>query len=657
MHRVMGIDIETYSSVDLAKAGVYAYTEAPDFDILLIGYKYDDEDEVHVIDTLAVDRDFDEELYEFRQALTDPSIVKTAFNANFERTCLAKWTGAAMPPEEWRCTMIKALTMGLPGNLADAGMALGLPEDKLKDPQGKALIQFFSKPCKPTRTNGQRTRNLPAHDPEKWKLFIAYNRQDVVTEQEILKRLAVYKIPDAEQALWSLDQHMNDNGVKLDIPMVEKIVEYDTQRRQELQEEAQTITGLSNPNSLAQLKKWLASQGVKMASVTKDTIAEALAGDLPENVRRMLEIRTALGKTSVAKYSTMLTAVCQDHRLRGILQFYGANRSGRWAGRLVQTHNLAKNSLPDLDLARELAAAGDFDTMQTLFGETAFVFSELVRTAFIPSDGCRFVVSDFAAIEARVISWISGEEWRLEAFRVGKDIYCETASQMYKVPVVKHGENGHLRQKGKVAELACGYQGGIGAMKRMDKGGTIPEEELQAVVDAWRAANPKIPKLWRTCELAAKTAIEEHRTVRIAHGIAFSYINGNLFIKLPSGRKLCYWDTRLKLDPRDGRDHIVYMGVNQETKQWGETETYGGKLVENIVQATARDCLAVAMTRVSELGYKIVMHVHDEMIVDVPNEDTKAPAVINDIMGQPIDWAPGLPLKGDTYETPFYKKD
>ena len=657
MHRVMGIDIETYSSVDLAKAGVYAYTEAPDFDILLIGYKYDDEDEVHVIDTLAVDRDFDEELYEFRQALTDPSIVKTAFNANFERTCLAKWTGAAMPPEEWRCTMIKALTMGLPGNLADAGMALGLPEDKLKDPQGKALIQFFSKPCKPTRTNGRRTRNLPAHDPEKWKLFIAYNRQDVVTEQEILKRLAVYKIPDSEQALWSLDQHMNDNGVKLDIPMVEKIVEYDTQRRQELQEEAQTITGLSNPNSLAQLKKWLASQGVEMASVTKDTIAEALAGDLPENVRRMLEIRTALGKTSVAKYSTMLTAVCQDHRLRGILQFYGANRSGRWAGRLVQTHNLAKNSLPDLDLARELAAAGDFDTMQTLFGETAFVFSELIRTAFIPSDGCRFVVSDFAAIEARVISWISGEEWRLEAFRAGKDIYCETASQMYKVPVVKHGENGHLRQKGKVAELACGYQGGIGAMKRMDKGGTIPEEELQAVVDAWRAANPKIPKLWRTCELAAKTAIEEHRTVRIAHGIAFSYINGNLFVKLPSGRKLCYWDTRLKLDPRDGRDHIVYMGVNQETKQWGETETYGGKLVENIVQATARDCLAVAMTRVSELGYKIVMHVHDEMIVDVPNEDKEAPAVINDIMGQPIDWAPGLPLKGDTYETPFYKKD
>lgn len=657
MHRVMGVDIETYSSVDLAGSGVYAYTEAPDFDILLIGYKFDDEAEVHVIDTLAVDRDFDPELYEFREALTDPGIIKTAFNANFERTCLAKWTGAAMPPEEWRCTMIKALTLGLPGDLADVGIAMGLPEEKLKDPQGKALIQFFSKPCKPTRTNGQRTRNLPAHDPAKWKLFIEYNRQDVVTEQEILRQLDIYKTPESEQQLWALDQHMNDNGVKLDIPMVEKIVEYDTQRRQELQEEAKVLTGLANPNSLAQLKKWLSKQSVTMTSVTKDTIAATLQTDIPDSVRRMLEIRTALGKTSVAKYSTMLTAVCQDHRLRGILQFYGANRSGRWAGRLVQTHNLAKNSLPDLDLARELAAAGDFDTLATLFGETAFVFSELIRTAFIPSDGCRFVVSDFAAIEARVLAWIAGEEWTLEAFRQGKDIYCETASMMYRVPVEKHGQNSHLRQKGKVAVLACGYQGGVGAMKRMDKGGSIPEDELQSVVDQWREANPKVVKLWRTCELAAKTAIQEHRTVRLAHGIAFSYINRNLFIQLPSGRKLCYWDTRLKQDDYTGRLFITYMGVNQETKQWGETETYGGKLVENIVQATARDCLAVAMTRVSALGYKIVMHVHDEMIVDVPNTDTEAPGRINAIMAQPIDWAEGLPLKGDTYETPFYKKD
>lgn len=389
MHRVMGVDIETYSSVDLAEAGVYAYVEAPDFDILLISYIFDDwgEDNVKTIDCFDADPDM---MAEFCEALLDPQIVKTAFNANFERTCLAKWLQKPMPPEEWRCTMVKALTLGLPGKLAGAGEALGLPPEKLKDPQGKALIQFFSKPCKPTRTNGQRTRNLPQHDPAKWQLYKSYNRQDVVTEQEILRKLSIYKTPESEQELWALDQHMNDNGVALDIPMVEKIVEYDTRRRQELQEEAQELTGLKNPNSLAQLKRWLAEQGVEMTSVTKDTITEALRDpDLPDVVRRVLEIRTALGKTSVAKYSTMLVAHCQDHRLRGILQFYGANRSGRWAGRLVQTHNLAKNTLPDLALARELAAEGDFETMGTLFGETAFVFSELIRTAFIPSEGCR----------------------------------------------------------------------------------------------------------------------------------------------------------------------------------------------------------------------------------------------------------------------------
>lgn len=657
MHRVMGVDIETYSSVDLTEAGVYAYTEAPDFDILLISYIFDDwgEDDVKTIDCFDADPDM---MAEFCEALTDPQIVKTAFNANFERTCLAKWLQKPMPPEEWRCTMVKALTLGLPGNLAGAGEALGLPAEKLKDPQGKALIRFFSKPCKPTRANGQRTRNLPEHDPAKWQLYKSYNRQDVVSEQEILRKLSIYKTPESEQQLWALDQHMNDNGVALDIPMVEKIVAYDTRRRQELQEEAQELTGLKNPNSLAQLKRWLAEQGVEMTSVTKDTITEALRDpELPSVVRRVLEIRTALGKTSVAKYSTMLVAHCQDHRLRGILQFYGANRSGRWAGRLVQTHNLAKNSLPDLALARELAAEGDFDTMGTLFGETAFVFSELIRTAFIPSEGCRFIVSDFSAIEARVLAWIAGEEWVLEAFRAGKDIYCETASMMYHVPVEKHGANSHLRQKGKVAVLACGYQGGVGAMKRMDKDGSIPEDELQSVVDQWRQANPKVVKLWRTVELAARTAIEEHRTIRLKNGIAFGYINGNLFIKLPGGRKLCYWNTRLKLDPCDGREHIVYMGVNQETKQWGETETYGGKLVENIVQATARDCLAISMQRVAALGYNIVMHVHDEIIVDCPIEDTGAMERINACMAEPIPWAPGLPLRGDGYETPFYMKD
>lgn len=654
MHRVMGVDIETYSSVDLLKSGVYRYVEAPDFDILLIGYKFDDEDEVRQIDTTADPR---ETWNEFLDALFDPDIIKTAFNANFERTCLAKWTGSAMPPDEWRCTMIKALTLGLPGSLASVGMALGLPEDKLKDPQGKALIQYFSKPCKPTRSNGQRCRNYPAHDPEKWALYRSYNRQDVVTEQEILKRLSIYKTTEDEQKLWSLDQDMNDHGVKLDRKLIRNIVDYDTHHREELQDEARQITGLSNPNSPAQLKDWLETEGIRQTSLSKDTIATLLKDDIPAEVRRVLEIRQALGKTSVSKYSTMLEAICDDDRLRGILQFYGANRSGRWAGRLVQTHNLARNTLPDLALARELVRDGDFDTLETLFGEPAFVFSELVRTAFIPSDGCRFVVSDFSAIEARVISWIAGEEWRLQTFRDGGDIYCATASQMYHVPVVKHGINGELRQKGKVAELACGYQGGVGAMKAMDREGKIPEEELQGIVDAWRAANPTIPKLWRTCEMAAKTAIREHRTVRIRHGIAFSYVNGNLFVKLPGGRKLCYWGTRLRQDDMTGRESIVYMGVNQTTKQWQETETYGGKLVENIVQATARDCLAVAMTRVAALGYKIVMHVHDEMIVDVPISDKDALTVINKCMADPIDWAPGLPLKGDGYETPFYMKD
>lgn len=653
--RRMGVDIETYSSYDLAKTGVYHYAEAPDFSILIISYAFDSGD-VKTIDCTDPDPAMMEE---FKRLLKDPDVIKTAFNANFERTCLAKWTGEPMPPEQWRCTMIKALTLGLPGSLAGVGVALGLPEDKLKDSKGKALINYFSKPCKPTKANGGRTRNLPAHDPDKWKLYLDYNRQDVVTEQEVLRRLSIYETTQAEQDLWSLDQRMNDNGVQMDMAMVDRIVEWDDLSRERLKEEARKLTGLSNPNSIAQLGGWLAEKGVPVDKVDKDTVSELLGhSGLPEDVRRVLEIRRALGKTSVAKYGAMQEAVCEDGRLRGILQFYGANRSGRWAGRIVQTHNLAKNFLPDLALARELAAAGDFETMETLYGEAAFVFSELIRTAFIPSDGCRFVVSDFSAIEARVISWIAGEEWRLRAFREGKDIYCETASQMYRVPVVKHGVNGHLRQKGKVAELACGYQGGVGAMKRMDKGGSIPEEELQSVVDQWRKANPNVVKLWRVCERAAMTAIKDRRRVKLKNaGLVFEYVDGNLFIKLPSGRKLCYWDCRLKMMQSDGREHIVYKGVNQATRQWTDEETYGGKLVENIVQAVARDCLAVTMMRVSALGYKIVMHVHDEIIVDVPIEDTGAMERISKCMSDPIEWAPDLPLRGDGYETPFYMKD
>lgn len=648
----LSCDVETFSSVDLNACGLHKYMESDDFEVLLIGYSFNG-GPVQVHDCTEPGcwpRDL-------LDALTDPTIEKRAWNAAFERQAFSRALEEEMPPEQWSDTMIMALECGLPGALANAGVALGLPEEQLKDPRGKALIQYFSKPCKPTKTNGGRTRNLPDHDREKWKLYIEYNRQDVVTEMAIREKLKRYQLAESEQRLWCLDQRMNDHGVRVDLPMAREIVRMDEQRRQELQEEARDLTGLANPNSLAQLKTWLASQGVPVDTLRKDDLDALLQDDLPANVRRVLEIRKALGKTSVKKYAAMLAATCEDSRLRGILQFYGANRSGRWAGRIVQTHNLAKNFLPDLDVARDLAASGDFDTLDTLYGEPAFVFSELIRTAFIPSEGCRFVVSDFSAIEARVVAWLAGEEWVLDAFRQGKDIYCETASMMYHVPVVKHGENGHLRQKGKVAVLACGYQGGVGAMRAMDRGGTIPDEELQSVVDQWRAANPNIVKLWRKYENAARTAIDERRTVRCSHGVAFSYINGNLFIKLPNGRKLCYWGARIEANPKTGRESIVYIGVNQETKQWGKAETYGGKLVENVVQATARDCLAEAMTRVSGMGYQIVMHVHDEMIVDVPVKDKDALQRINAAMGAPIDWAPGLPLKGDGYECDFYRKD
>ena len=651
MH-TLHIDIETYSATDLKESGLFKYVEDPAFEVLLIAYSIDD-GPVTVIDEVAGDWDAHSEFYDM---LVSPDYIKYAHNAQFERTCLAKWADEPMPPEQWRCTMVHALMCGLPASLAAVGEALGLPADKQKDKQGKALIDYFCKPCKPTKANGGRVRNLPAHDPDKWKLFIEYNRQDVVTEMEIEKRLQqISQVPEREQHLWELDQRINDYGIRIDVPMVEKIVDYDDQRSEELMAEARQITGLSNPNSLAQLKTWLQNEepGVSFDTLRKDDIGELLQMGLTDKAQRVLEIRQALGKTSTAKYSKMLDAVNADGRLRGILQFYGANRSGRWTGKLVQVHNLARNSLPDLDLAREITAAGDFDELQTLYGETSFVFSELVRTAFIPSEGHKFVVSDFSAIEARVVAWVAGEQWVLDAFREGKDIYCETASMMYHVPVEKHGQNAHLRQKGKIAVLACGYQGGVSAMRSMDKGGTIPDEELQSVVDQWRAANPKIVKLWRSCELAAKSAIEDHKQHTLQHNISFAYRNGNLYITLPSGRALVYFGARLK----EGKygDQIIYKGVNQTTKKWEDTETYGGKLVENIVQGIARDCLAEAMMRVCGI---IVMHVHDEMIVDAPAELAEDMLKsINACMSTPIDWAPGLPLKGDGYICDFYKKD
>lgn len=969
MH-VMNVDIETYSSVDIKESGVYAYAAAPDFEILLIGYRLDG-GRVEVID-LTDPLYAPEDYPEFWNSLVDPDVVKTAYNANFERTCLAAWTGKPMQPVQWQCTAVHAATLGLPGNLASVGAALGLPQDKQKGAAGKRLIDYFCKPCKPTKVNGGRTRNLPEHAPEKWEEFIEYNRQDVVAEEAIRDRLAVYKIPESEQELWNLDQNMNDNGVLLDMDLVNKIIRYDAIYRERLMVEARELTGLSNPNSLAQLKDWfLCKYQMEIKSITKDTIPEIhkqleeleFMYDIAPAVR-MLRIRQELGKTSVKKYIAMEHAVCPDGRLRGILQFYGANRTGRWcltgdhevltdtgwvrldewsggriacwnpageivsfqtanalsfpykgdvyeyrdkriaqkstpdhrmyvkrryggewgvdtienmlayrpsipftgyrrtlsgmehqnlrvlimtqadghytadgnirfhfakqrkmercksllraadiaytysvngqsgkptysftiyarnlplwlrmfqnktfgpwlfdesadvffeelaywdgyrsaansiqyvtcnkqnadivqafahisgrcaivkvknrsnnhpnwkdayvvdiwltpnncheirkkpevtkfegtvycaetktgfflvrragrvwitgnSGRIVQVQNLPQNKIPDLDLARQLVKEEDFETMELLFEGIPFVFSQLIRTAFIPSPGCRFVVSDFSAIEARVIAWLADETWRLEVFRTHGKIYEASASQMFHVPIETIKKGSKLRQQGKVAELALGYGGGFGAMKAMDRAGSIPDDEIPMLISNWRKASPNICRFWYNAEGAAKTAIKEHRIVKLKHGITCSYINRILFVGLPSGRKLAYYGARIEENAK-GRDVITYAGVNQETKAWGRLETWGGKLVENIVQAVARDCLAETIRRVSVAGYKVVMHVHDEIIVDAPREKKDALKEITDIMAQPISWAPGLPLKGDGYETDYYKKD
>lgn len=660
MHmRTMGVDIETYSSANIKESGVYAYAAAPDFEILLIGYQMDG-GPVQVIDLM--DPLYDpEDFSEFWDALVDPGVVKTAYNANFERTCFAAWTGKPMPPEQWRCTAVHAATLGLPGNLAGAGAALGLPQDKQKDAAGKRLIDYFCKPCRPTKTNGGRTRNLPEHAPEKWEQFVEYNRQDVVAEAAIKARLAVYKIPAAEQQLWNLDQRMNDNGVLLDMDLADKIIRYDEIYRKRLMEEAGELTGLENPNSLNQLKDWfLSTYRMEIKSITKDTIPqikeelEKLPGTEP--AIRMLRIRQELGKTSVKKYQAMSQAVCPDGRLRGVLQFYGANRTGRWAGRIVQVHNLPQNKIPDLDLARQLVKDEDFETLELLFEGVPFVFSQLIRTTFVPSPGCRFVVSDFSAIEARVTAWLADEQWRLDVFNGHGKIYEASAAQMFHVPIESVKKGSKLRQQGKVAELALGYGGGFGAMKKMDKAGTIPDDEIPMIISNWRKASPRICKFWYNVEGAAKTAMEERRTVKLKHGITFSYINHILFIGLPSGRKLAYYNARIE-EGKKGKPVITYEGVDQETKAWGRNDTWGGKLVENIVQAVARDCLAETIKRVGSAGYQIVMHVHDEIIVDVPKVDTSALKTITDIMAQPISWAPGLPLRGDGYETDYYRKD
>ena len=656
----LGIDIETFSSVDI-KNGAYAYSEAPDFEVLLISYKFSDENDIVCLDLTAPD---ESDHRRFWDALSDPAVIKTAYNANFERTCLAKHTGQKMPPEQWRCTMILAVQLGLPRALENVGPALGLSEEEQKKKTGKALIQYFCKPCKPTRANGGRTKNTRVNAPEKWELFKEYNVGDVAAEQAILERLKAFRPDDKEQALWSLDQVINDRGVLLDVDMAEKIVSFDTQRSAELMEESQELTGLSNPNSLQQLKPWLKEHGLPAESLRKDDVEDALQDpDLDGEVRRVLEIRQALGKTSVKKYQTMIDIAGPDDRARGIMQFYGGH-TGRWAGRSLQPQNLARNTMPDdeLDAARDLVKMGDFEGLEMLFGEPAPIFSQLVRTAFIPSPGNRFVVSDFSAIEARVIAWLAGEDWRLEVFRNDGDIYCESASRIYHVPVVKHGINGELRQRGKVAELALGYGGSVGAMKQMDTTGSVPEEEMAGIVQQWRRESPAIVRMWKECQNAAVAVISGRQPRRVIKSLQdttfyMERVAGTpvLVIKLPSGRPISFWDPKI-MDSEMG-PRVTYMNQNQTTRKWERCETYGGKITENIVQSVARDCLAEKMTQLSAQGYDIVFHVHDEMILDVPKEDTRAAELVDKIMAEPIDWAEGLPLKGGTYECDFYRKD
>lgn len=674
----LGLDVETYSSVSI-KLGADAYTLSPDFEVLLVSYKFSDEEEVHTIDLIeyGASRPLDPEdsesmathyhLYNgehrrFFDALVDTEIIKTAYNANFERRVLSRYMGQDMPPKQWRCTMILAVQMGLPRSLADVGAALGLPEDEQKAKTGKALISYFSVPCKPTIANGKRTRNLPVHAPEKWELYKEYNAQDVVTEQAILDRLKDFRPDESEEELWDLDQDINDRGVALDLDLARTVVGFAEKYTEELTEEAKALTGLENPKSPAQIKKWLTTRGIKADSLNKEAMKELFKSDLPKDVRRVLKIRQSLSKTSVAKYKTALEVGAADGRARGTMQFYGGH-TGRWAGRGMQPQNLAKNTIEDddLDLAHDLVKMGELEGLEMIFDDPMYIFSQLVRTVFIPSEGNRFIVTDFSAIEARVIAWVSGEEWRLAVFNEGKDLYCESASRIFKVPVIKHGINGHLRNQGKVAELALGYGGGVKAMVSMDSNHDVPEEDMPKIIADWRRDSPKIPELWKALERGFKSSLKSGREVVLEkyQGVKFKpEMVGTtrvMSIVLPSGRPIRYWDP--KIIPGEIDDKISFMSQNQTTRKWIRTTTWGGTLTENVIQSIARDCLAVKMKEVERLGYKVAFHVHDELVIDVSKSDTAAPKIIDDIMAEPISWAPGLPLKGGTYECEFYRKD
>jgi len=643
----LSIDLETYSSVELGKSGVYKYVESPDFEILLFGYSVDGGD-IKVIDLVS-----GETLpAEIKSALTDPSIIKWAFNAQFERICLSKWLGLSnsqyLNPESWRCTMVRSAYMGLPLSLESSGVVLGLEKQKLSE--GKDLIRYFCKPCPPTATNGGRMRNLPTHSPDKWSEFKFYNLRDVEAETAIQKRLTKFPVPEEVWNEYHLDQKINDRGVSLDMSFVRQAIKMDTRSRKELIQKMKTLTELDNPNSVSQMKKWLSDQGLETDSLGKKAVLE-LIQTAPSALREVLELRQSLAKSSVRKYSAMENAVCVDGRARGMFQFYGANRTGRWAGRIIQLQNLPQNHLPDLEQARSLVRSGNFDALELLYDSIPEVLSELIRTAFIPTNGRKFIVADFSAIEARVIAWLAGEKWRQDVFESGGDIYCASASQMFRVPVEKHGVNGHLRQKGKIAELALGYGGSVGALKAMgalEMG--LDEDELHPLVAAWRSANQNIVRLWWDVDKAAKKCVKE-RTVTETHGIRFSYQSGMLFIILPSGRRLCYVKPRIGIN-QFGSDCITYEGVGG-TKKWERIESYGPKLVENIVQATSRDLLCYSMQALKD--HSIVMHVHDEIVIEADLE-TSLETICNQMSHTPP-WAKGLLMQADGYETNFYKKD
>ena len=643
---ILSIDIETYSDVDLTKCGVYAYSDSPNFEILLFAYAFDEEP------TQIVDLACGEQLPErVLAALEDPAITKAAFNAQFERTCISKYLGRRLSPFGWQCTAVQSAMLALPLSLDSVGEVLNIQRKKLKE--GADLVRFFSMPCKPTKSNGGRTRNRPEDAPEKWERFKTYCIRDVDAEREIRQKLWKFPIPESEMELYRMDQEINGRGILVDQQLVKNAVLCDNQYREMVTARAYELTGLSNPNSPVQIKGWLAEHGVEAEKLDKKTV-KGLLTETDGEVLEVLKLRLLMAKTSVKKYEAIERSICSDGRVHGLLQFYGANRTGRWAGRLVQVQNLPQNHIPDLELARSLVKGQRFEDLDLLYDSTPEVLSELIRTAFVPKPGCRFIVADFSAIEARVLAWFAGEQWRLDTFVEGGDIYCASASKMFGVPVVKHGMNGHLRQKGKIAELALGYGGAVGALTSMgalDMG--LQEEELQPLVSQWRNSNPHITKFWWDVDAAAVKAVKERTEVAMGK-LCFTYRSGILFVTLPSGRKLSYIKPRMTQN-RFGRESLSYEGVG-ESKKWMRIETYGPKLVENIVQATARDLLAQAMLRLRNKGFEIVMHIHDEAVLEVP-EDVSGVEEICQIMSEQPDWAAGLPLRADGYECAFYKKD